>query len=212
MKQNFILAVSLCCFLIQMSTAWGDDTAPVSFRSDIAPILLESCFACHGPKKAEGGYRVDTYDELLKAGDSGELPIAASPDQVSELLRRITCDDESERMPAESEALPPEQIELMKKWIAAGGKFDGENASQSLALVIPPVQYADPPEVYSQVIPITATIFSPDGKLSCHQRLSRVGDLEYRGRETRSADQERWATRFCPGVFSGWANPGRRLR
>lgn len=164
MKQTHLLAASLCCFLIQVSTAWSDDTAPVSFRSDIAPILLDSCLACHGPKKAEGGYRVDTYDELLKAGDSGELPIAASPDQVSELLRRLTC-DESERMPAESEPLVPEQIELMKKWIAAGGKFDGENANQTLTLVIPPVQYADPPEVYSQVIPITAMIFSPDGKL-----------------------------------------------
>ncbi|MDV6031536.1 MAG: hypothetical protein F9B45_15870 [Phycisphaera sp. RhM] len=165
MKQISIPAVALCCFLIQLSTAWGDDTAPVSFRSDIAPILLECCLACHGPKKAEGGYRVDTYDELIKAGDSGELPIAASPDQVSELLRRITCDDESEQMPADSEPLAPKQIELMKKWIAAGGKFDGENAGQSLTLVIPPVQYAAPPEVYSQAIPITATIFSPDGKL-----------------------------------------------
>ncbi|TWU08093.1 WD40 domain-containing protein [Stieleria varia] len=165
MKQFFISAVALCYFLTQVSMAWGDDTVPVSFCSDIAPILLDSCLACHGPKKAEGGYRVDTYDELRKAGDSGELPIAASPDQVSELLRRMTCDDESERMPAESEPLAPKQIELMKKWIAAGGKFDGESSGQSLALVIPPVRYADPPEVYSQVIPITATIFSPDGKL-----------------------------------------------
>lgn len=154
----------LLIFIALTESALGNEPATVSFRGDIAPILLDSCLACHGPKKAEGGYRVDTYEELLKAGDSGELPIAASPDQVSELLRRVTC-DESERMPAESEPLPPEQIELMKKWIAAGGKFDGENANRSLSLVIPPPQYADPPEVYDQVVPITATIFSPDGKL-----------------------------------------------
>ncbi|TWU57122.1 WD40 domain-containing protein [Rubripirellula reticaptiva] len=165
MKQIYILAVSLSCFLVQVSVTSGEETATVSFRSDIAPILLDSCLACHGPKKAEGGYRVDTYKELLKAGDSGELPIAASPDQVNELLRRVACDDESERMPAESEPLAAEQIELIRKWIAAGGKFDGEDAGQSLTLVIPPVKYADPPEVYSQAIPITATIFSPDGKL-----------------------------------------------
>ncbi len=163
MRQIYILAVTVFCLFGNLSS--GDDTVVVSYRSDIAPILLDSCLACHGPKKAEGGYRVDTYDELLKVGDSGELPIAISPDQVSELLRRITSDDESERMPAESEPLAPEQIELVKKWIAAGGKFDGENASQSLALVIPPVQYADPPEVYGLAIPITATTFSPDGKL-----------------------------------------------
>ncbi|MCO8123501.1 hypothetical protein NHH03_17270 [Stieleria sp. TO1_6] len=162
MKRIYIFAAIAFCFFGNLSL--GDDTTAVSYRSDIAPILLDSCLACHGPKKAEGGYRVDTYDELLKAGDSGELPIAASPDQVSEFLRRITSDDESERMPAENEALAPEQIELIKKWIAAGAKFDGENPGQSLALVIPPARYADPPEVYGQAIPITAATFSPDGK------------------------------------------------
>lgn len=162
MKRIYILAVAGLCLFCNLSS--GDDTADVSYRSDIAPILLDSCLACHGPKKAEGGYRVDTYEELVKAGDSGELPIAASPDQVSELLRRIISDDESERMPAENDPLTPEQIELVKKWLAAGGKFDGEKASQSLALVIPPAQYADPPEVYHRAIPITATAFSPDGK------------------------------------------------
>lgn len=146
------------------SQGFGEDSAAVSFRSDIAPILIDSCLACHGPKKAEGGYRVDTYDELLKAGDSGELPIAESPDEVSELLRRVTCEDESERMPAESEPLSTEQIELFSKWVAAGAKFDGENANQNLELVIPPTLYAAPPEIYRQAVPITATVFSPDGK------------------------------------------------
>ncbi|WP_218933557.1 WD40 domain-containing protein [Rubripirellula lacrimiformis] len=155
---------SLLGLAVLCAPASGDDAATVSFRSDIAPILLESCLACHGPKKAEGGYRVDTYDELLKAGDSGELPIAASLDHVSELVRRIISDDESERMPAENDALPPAQVQLIKTWVAAGGKFDGKDSGLSLSLVMPPVRYADPPEVYSQAVPITATTFSPDGK------------------------------------------------
>lgn len=162
MRRIYIFAVIVLCLFGSRSS--GDDAAAVSFRSDIAPILLDSCLACHGPKKAEGGYRVDTYTELLKAGDSGELPIAASPEEVSEFLRRITSDDESERMPAENDALSPEQTQLVKNWIAEGGKFDGENPGQPLALVIPPVKYADPPEVYGQAIPITAITFSPDGK------------------------------------------------
>ncbi len=106
-------------FLVAWQFCNGEEPTTVSFRSEIAPILLDNCLACHGAKKAEGGYRVDSYEELIKAGDSGELPIAASADQVSELLRRITCEDESERMPAESEPLSPEQIELIKQWIAA---------------------------------------------------------------------------------------------
>ena len=141
MVRNPIVIIFVNCTFRRVATgllltmictrAWGDDGA-VSFRTSIAPILLDNCLACHGPKKAEGGYRVDTYDELLKAGDSGELPITTASDQTSELLRRITCDDESERMPPESEPLTPEQIELVRKWITAGGKFDGENPSKNL--------------------------------------------------------------------------------
>jgi hypothetical protein len=159
------ITTALMSLLFFQTSVMGNDEDTVSFRRDIAPILMDSCLACHGPKKAEGGYRVDTYDELLKPGDSGELPIAESAEEVSELLRRISCEDESERMPAESEPLMPEQIEMFTKWIAAGGKFDGDNAGQSLELVIPPPNYGDPPEVYSQAVPITATTFSPDGSL-----------------------------------------------
>ncbi|QDS95709.1 WD domain, G-beta repeat [Roseimaritima multifibrata] len=134
----------------------------VSFRKDIAPLLLEHCLACHGAKKAEGGYRVDTYDELLKPGDSEEVPVAKEKGAVSELLRRLTC-DESERMPAESEPLTSEQIALVKTWIEAGGVFDGSDGSEQLMRVIPPPTYADPPENYSRAVPVVAVQFSPDG-------------------------------------------------
>ncbi len=133
----------------------------VSFRNDIAPILLDNCLACHGAKKAEGGYRVDNFEELLKSGDSGETPIAS--DGTSELLRRLTC-DEFERMPAESEALAAEQIAKIKQWIEAGAAFDGSDRLQTLALVIPPATYEAPPESYERAVPVTATCFTPDGE------------------------------------------------
>lgn len=141
--------------------ALAEDPA-VSFRSDVAPILLENCLACHGAKKAEGGYRVDNYEELLKPGDSGEPPIATSEEETSELLRRLTC-DESERMPAESEPLTEEQIGIIQKWIDGGAAFDGEQRDLPLALVIPPQHYAAPRDSYARAIPITATAFTPDG-------------------------------------------------
>lgn len=224
MSRYYIFPVILCCFLSNRSS--GDDAAAaatavaadamVSFRSDIAPILLDSCLACHGPKKAEGGYRVDTYDELLKAGDSGEASVASAPDHVSELLRRITSDDEFERMPAENDALTPEQIELVKKWIAEGGKFDGENPSESLTLVIPPVQYADPPEVYGQAIPITAMTFSPDGKQivtsGYHELLMWNTEDAKLVRRIKNVGQRVFALAFSPDgktLAVGCGQPGR---
>lgn len=155
----------LTILAIGMMTAVArGDESPVSFRRDIAPILQDSCMACHGAKKAEGGYRVDSYEELLKAGDSGEVPVAANPSDPSELVRRIVCEDESERMPAESEPLSAEQIALFQKWVSQGAKFDGDNPGQELALVIPPPTYPAPPEHYAHPVPITAVAFSPDGK------------------------------------------------
>jgi WD40 repeat protein len=188
----------------------------VSFRSDIAPILLDSCLACHGPKKAEGGYRVDTYEMLFKAGDSGEAPIAVAQDQASELLRRISSADESERMPAENEPLTAEQIELVKKWVAAGGKFDGENESQSLALVIPPAQYVDPPETYRQAIPVTATAFSPDGKLIVTSGYHEIAIWNIEDaklvRRIKNVGQQVFALTFSPDgqtLAVGCGAPGR---
>ncbi len=163
MKYFSFIALS-CCMLLGRFAA-SEEPTPVSFRSEIAPVLIDNCLACHGAKKAEGGYRIDSYEQLIKAGDSGALPIASSADQASELLRRIVCEDESERMPAESEPLSPEHVDLLKRWIAGGAKFDGDDTSQPLALIIPPVQHTDPPEVYALTLPITAAVFSPDGKL-----------------------------------------------
>ena len=158
---TFILYFSL------LSPAWAiePDGQPISFRSDVALIFLENCVACHGPKKAEGGYRIDTFDELLKPGDSGEMPIVAASTDSGELLRRISSADMSDRMPADAESLTSKQIDVLKRWLAEGAKFDGEKSTATLNLVIPPRQFADPPATYPAPTPITAMTFSPDGSL-----------------------------------------------
>ena len=142
----------------------ASEPAAVSFRRDIAPILLDNCLACHSPKNAEGGYRVDCYAELLKAGDSGATPVEPQQTSDSELLRRIACSDESERMPAESDPLAAGQIALVQRWIAEGAQFDGDDPQQPLALVIPPADYPTGPQVYAHPLPIAALAFSPDGR------------------------------------------------
>lgn len=166
-KYPSILKLTVCYVALVGTSFAQDGKVPeeVSFRSVIAPILRDNCLACHGAKKAEGGYRVDTYEELLKAGDSGVTPIATAKDQTSELLRRVECQDATERMPAENDPLDPKDIDAIKRWIAGGAKFDGQSPQQSLLLTIPPAQFPDPPATYPLTIPITATTFSPDGKL-----------------------------------------------
>ena len=92
-----------------------------------------------------------------------QLPIATDAKASGELLRRILSKDKSERMPAEADPLPQAQIDLIKRWLVEGAKFDGDKSNASLNLVSPPKTYPDPPAKYAAPIPITSMAFSTDG-------------------------------------------------
>lgn len=151
--------------LLAFSTVAADEPAAVSFSREVAPLLREHCLACHNPRKAEGGYRVDTFATLAAAGDSGLPPLTAEGDDVVELVRRITAADASERMPAETSPLDPSVVDVFTRWVAAGAAFDGADPAMSLSQVIPPPEYPAAPATYPSFLPVTALAFSADGSL-----------------------------------------------
>src|SRR5436190_11216295 len=136
---------------------------PISFKRDIAPVLLNNCLACHGPKKAEGGYRIDTLERVKSAGDSTQAGFIAKDLDGSEAFRRITSTDVKERMPLEGDPLPADDVAKLKKWIESGLLFDGHDAKAPLASYISPPTHPSSPESYRATMPITAVAFSPDG-------------------------------------------------
>jgi hypothetical protein len=93
-----------------------------SFAFEIRPILARNCFACHGPDEAhrEADLRLDERDAAVEFG-----AIAPGDPDGSEMLRRILSEDATERMP------PPEtghelsavEVELLRRWIAAGAAY-----------------------------------------------------------------------------------------
>src|SRR6266436_1061044 len=134
-----------------------------SFKRDIAPVLLNNCLACHGPKKAEGGYRIDTFERSTAAGDSTQPGFVAKDLEGSEAFRRITSTDVKERMPLEGDPLPEDQVALLKRWIEGGLPFDGPDPKAALASYIPPPTHPAAPEAYRATMPITAVEFNADG-------------------------------------------------
>jgi WD40 repeat protein len=66
-------------------------------------------------------------------------------------------------MPAESEPLAAEQLEVLKQWIASGAAFDGSKPNDPLYLVAPPAVYPDAPAKYPIPVPIVSVTFSADG-------------------------------------------------
>jgi Protein of unknown function (DUF1553)/Protein of unknown function (DUF1549)/Concanavalin A-like lectin/glucanases superfamily/Planctomycete cytochrome C len=96
--------------------------APVDFNRDIAPILSDRCFHCHGPDttKTKGDLRLD-IEEKAK-----EFVISPGDPEDSELITRIFSDDPEERMPPQDSGKQPltrEEAELFKRWIVEGAKW-----------------------------------------------------------------------------------------
>ena len=97
--------------------------AEIDFEKQIAPIFQQHCVKCHGPEKQKGGLRFDTSSGAMVEGDSGARAIVSSNVEESEIIRRVTSDDDAERMPPEGAAVPAEQIALLREWIASGAKW-----------------------------------------------------------------------------------------
>jgi mono/diheme cytochrome c family protein len=95
----------------------------VDFNRDIRPILSDNCFRCHGPASSsrEADLRFDREDSA-KAARDGKPAIVPGKPEASELVHRITNEDESERMPPvdSGKTLTPKQIELLTRWIKQG--------------------------------------------------------------------------------------------
>src|SRR5262249_32365651 len=96
---------------------------PVRFNRDIRPILSDRCFQCHGPDSAKrkAKLRLDTEEGAFADRDGRKAIVPSSPDQ-SELFRRITATEESERMPPAKAGgrLAARDIDLIRRWIEQG--------------------------------------------------------------------------------------------
>ena len=135
----------------------------VSFTKDVAPILVAKCLSCHNADKAKGGYRLHTFDALLKPGSSKDAPVVVAQPAQSKLIQLLTAKDEDDRMPQKDDPLPSTQIAVVQKWIQQGAKFDGAERSLALAVLSPP-QHPAAPQSYAVPLPITALAFDVSGE------------------------------------------------
>lgn len=146
------------------TAAKTDAAKPVSFKTDIAPIFVQHCLACHGPNEPKGQYQLHTFEKLVKAGDSGLLPVVAGKPNEAELLRLLASADKGERMPKDGDPLPKAQLDLVRRWIAEGAKYDGGDKATELVAIVPRKAHPNPPENYRTAMPVTAMAFAPSGK------------------------------------------------
>ncbi len=159
LSDAFLLLICVQALLLASMSSSCNAEDPVGFRQDIVPILLENCVACHGPKRSEGGYRLDSFARLKTPGDSGIPPLDQHKETASvELLRRLCTSDEDERMPVGLAPLTNEQIKKFRAWLADGAPFDGQDENALIHTYAPYPEYKSP-DKYATTTPITALAY-----------------------------------------------------
>ena len=116
------LAVLMCCIHECIAT---EPTEP-TFERHIRPVLREHCFDCHGAlSEKEGNLDLRLVRFMAVGGDSGTAIDLIDPNE-SLLLERVESGD----MPPGEAHLPPETIELLRRWLAAGAKTERPEPEQ----------------------------------------------------------------------------------
>lgn len=131
-------------FLI--SSASAAEKKKIDFNRDIRPILSDKCFQCHGPdeESLEADLRLDVRESALGLAhddstgadqtpnpveskkDDGPAAIIPGDAEASELIYRITTDDDLDLMPPAKIKKPvtKSEIALLKQWIAEGAEYE----------------------------------------------------------------------------------------
>lgn len=125
-----LAALSICGFPQRFAVAAQavpPTAGQIDFSRDIRPILADKCFACHGPDAANNlsPLRFDSEAHAMADLGNGRRAIVRGNPEQSELVRRITAEQSSIRMPPAStgEALTDDEIELLREWIAQGAPW-----------------------------------------------------------------------------------------
>ncbi len=99
----------------------------VSFTSAVVPILVGRCGQCHVTGN-KGGFQMTSYESLMKGPAEG---VVVFPGDV--IASRLVETIESGDMPRGGNKVPPNELMLLKTWIAQGAKFDGPDPSVSFS-------------------------------------------------------------------------------
>lgn len=157
----------LVLLVLLVSSGSGQESAkkdkapagPVSYYRDIRRVFQQNCQGCHQPAKAQGGYVMTSYDQMLKAGDSGKPAVVPGQPENSELVAQIVPHEgKKPLMPKNRDALLAADVDLVKRWIREGAKNDTPTSVQDT------INDKNPPR-YQLAPVITAIDYSPDGNL-----------------------------------------------
>jgi hypothetical protein len=111
-----------------------DDAAEARhFTLKVLPLLNEKCLACHGgkPDEIEGEYDLRSRESAIQGGESGDDAIVLGDPEASPFFQAVNWDG-LEMPPKENDRLSAEQIEIVRRWIAAGAPWPDADAQEKI--------------------------------------------------------------------------------
>jgi Protein of unknown function (DUF1553)/Protein of unknown function (DUF1549)/Planctomycete cytochrome C len=180
----------------------------VDFNREVRPILAKNCFACHGQDEAKRarGLRLDVRESAIKPLKSEAVAIVPGDPESSELIARLTEEDETLRMPPRKlgNRLTPAEVETLRRWIAEGAHY-----ARHWALI--PPEALSLPEVRDSSWPrngvdlwilhrLEQAGLKPSPEADGFTLLRRVS-LDLRGLPPTFEEVERFANDKAPGAY-----------
>ena len=127
-KMRHRVVTALIAALVCVAALWWarhrESRDQVSFSEDIQPILNQNCVPCHGGVRQKNGVSFIYREEALGIGKSGRRTIVPGHPEQSELIARLTSSDPEARMPYRSPPLSTPQVDLIRRWIKQGAKWE----------------------------------------------------------------------------------------
>ena len=124
---RFLISITMAGACSMAAEPAKSKTHEVDFNRDVRPILAKNCFACHGQDEAKRakGLRLDRRERAIRPTKSGQLPIVAGDPDASEVMIRITEEDETLRMPPRKSGprITAAEVAILTRWIAEGAQY-----------------------------------------------------------------------------------------
>ena len=103
----------------------ADDLPPaaavkVDYSRDIAPLLENHCYMCHGPRQAMSGLRLDQKSAALKGGKSGAVIVPGNSAGSRLILLVANASPDKKVMPPAGTRLTAAEVGLLRAWIDQG--------------------------------------------------------------------------------------------
>lgn len=152
----------MCRWLLVWLLVWLSPSAraadTVEYTRDVLPIFETYCFACHSADDPHGGLVMDSFEALMKGGDTGS--VLTPGESSSSRLWLMSAGELEPIMPPDGAAGPSEEeLSTLAAWIDQGALGPKGDAPTPRQLRVPAI-----PTSPNASVPITALQVGPDGQ------------------------------------------------